>query len=252
MLDQQLFNTLIFVWMGIAVIVVPFAIRIRAPYGRHSRTDWGPMIDNRLGWILMEVPALIVVLYFFFTGSNEKSEVLLAFIALWIIHYGYRSLIFPFILRTKGKKMPVAIMSSAIFFNLINGFFIGYYLGNYASYEDEWLASPFFIIGVLIFLFGLTINWTSDWKLINLRKPGETGYKIPKGGMFNRISCPNHFGEIVEWTGFAIMTFALPMLSFAVWTMANLIPRALNHHDWYKEKFDDYPSERKAVLPFIL
>ena len=251
-MEIKLFNTLILIWIFIAVIVIPFAVKIRAPYGRHSRTDWGPMIDNRLGWIIMEVPALLVVLIFYFTGSAEKSLVVQVIIAVWILHYGYRSLIFPFFLRTKGKKMPVAIMSSAVFFNLINGFFIGYYLGNFANYPDDWMTQLPFILGLIIFLTGLLINWTSDWKLINLRKPGETGYKIPKGGLFNRISCPNHFGEIVEWGGFALMTMALPMLSFWIWTMANLIPRALNHHEWYKEKFDDYPSERKAVVPFII
>ena len=85
-----------------------------------------------------------------------------------------------------------------------------------------------------------------------MRKPGETGYKIPKGGLFKYISCPNHFGEILEWIGFAIMCWNLAAFAFAIWTVANLIPRAVSHHKWYKENFENYPTKRKAVIPFLL
>jgi 3-oxo-5-alpha-steroid 4-dehydrogenase 1 len=44
----------------------------------------------------------------------------------------------------------------------------------------------------------------SDAILRNLRKPGETDYKIPKGGAFKFVSGANFLGEILEWTGFAI------------------------------------------------
>ena len=81
---------------------------------------------------------------------------------------------------------------------------------------------------VLLFVGGMAINQWSDTRLIGLRKNGN-GYQIPRGGLFERISCPNHFGEIVEWTGFAILCWSVPALSFAVWTAANLIPRALSH-----------------------
>ena len=38
---------------------------------------------------------------------------------------------------------------------------------------------------------------------------------------------------------------------FVFFTAANLVPRAVSHHRWYQEKFDDYPA-RKAVIPFVL
>jgi 3-oxo-5-alpha-steroid 4-dehydrogenase 1 len=84
-----------------------------------------------------------------------------------------------------------------------------------------------------------------------LRKPGETGYAIPYGGLYRWVSCPNYFGELLEWIGFAIAAWTLPALAFAVFTFANLFPRALSHHRWYREKFVDYPADRKAMLPLI-
>jgi steroid 5-alpha reductase family enzyme len=115
----------------------------------------------------------------------------------------------------------------------------------------EWLSSWQFILGTVIFTIGMGINHCADGVLIYLRKTGETGYKIPKGGIFNLITAPNLFGEIVEWIGFAILAWSLPAASFAIWTMANLIPRAAAHHQFYLEKFQQYPKKRKRVIPFI-
>ena len=170
-------------------------------------------------------------------------------VALFVLHYINRVIIFPLRIRTKGKLMPLSIAAMAFIFNIVNGSVLGYYLAFKSSYADSWFTDPRFLIGMVIFFVGAYINQRSDHILINLRKPGETGYSIPRGFLFNHISCPNHFGEIVEWTGFAIMTWSMPGLSFAIWTAANLVPRALNHHEWYKERFSDYPSERKAVVP---
>ncbi len=75
-------------------------------------------------------------------------------------------------------------------------------------------------------------------------------------------------GEIIEWAGFAIATWSLPGLAFAIFTFCNIGPRgykvfhALNvqsnfilllkqHHQWYQQKFENYPRSRKAVIPFI-
>src|SRR5690554_201348 len=119
-------------------------------------------------------------------------------------------------------------------------------------YTIDWLTTPQFIIGSLVFIAGAIINKHSDTLLIRLRKPNETGYKIPQGGLFEYVSCPNLFGEVVQWLGFAILTWSLPGLAFFVWTFANLVPRALSHHKWYLNHFQDYPKKRKAIIPFVL
>lgn len=250
-LSETYFNGFIWLWIAIALITFIALLFITAPYGRHTKSTWGPLIDNKLGWFIMEVFVLIVLAFFLYQGSNPISFVNGVIIAFFSLHYINRSVIFPLRIKTNGKKMPVSIMFMAMFFNLINGFLIGYYLGNFKVYEIAWLTSPQFIIGTGVFFTGMFINWQSDNILINLRKPGETGYKIASKGLFKYVSCPNLFGEVVEWLGFAILTWSLPGLAFFVWTFANLVPRALSHHKWYLEKFQDYPKERKAVFPFL-
>jgi 3-oxo-5-alpha-steroid 4-dehydrogenase 1 len=41
-------------------------------------------------------------------------------------------------------------------------------------------------------------------------------------------------------------------LAFAVYTAANLVPRRWTITDWYRERFADYPPERRALIPFLL
>jgi protein-S-isoprenylcysteine O-methyltransferase Ste14 len=233
-------------WIIIGLIIFPINLIYKAPYGRHTSKKWGISIDNKLGWIIMELPALLVcpAIYFYFKIDFDIS---IMFICLWIIHYFNRTIIFPFRIKTKGKKMPLAIVLSAFFFNIVNGLINGYFLSNINLHS----VSIFLITGFLLFVLGLYINISSDNKLINLRKI-KKGYFIPKGGLFKYISCPNFFGEILEWFGFALMTFNIGSLSFFIWTCCNLIPRALAHHKWYKNKFNEYPKERKAILPFLI
>ena len=96
------------------------------------------------------------------------------------------------------------------------------------------------------------INLHSDGILRSLRSDEIPGYQIPKGGAFELVSCANYFGEVIEWLGWACLTWSLAGLTFAIWTAANLIPRALAHHQWYRREFSDYPGKRKAILPYIL
>ena len=245
------YTTFTWAWIAIAAAVFILLLFVTAPYGRHTKTNWGPLIDNKIGWFIMEFFLLVVLFYFILTGENIQSGVNMIIIAIISIHYINRSVIFPLRIKTKGKKMPLTIVLMGLGFNLSNGFLFGYYLGEFKVYSIDWLTTPQFIIGSIIFITGAIINKHSDAVLINLRKPNETSYKIPQGGLFKYVSCPNLFGEVIEWLGFAILTWSLPGIAFFVWTFANLVPRAISHHKWYLSHFEDYPKERKAVFPFL-
>jgi 3-oxo-5-alpha-steroid 4-dehydrogenase 1 len=243
-----------YIWLGIAIAVHITMFFVTAPFGRHTTTKWGPMVDNKLAWFVMELPSLLIMLFFLMFGTHSFDSYVWILFALWIFHYTNRTFIYPLRIRATEKKMPLVIMLNAILFNLMNAGLNGYFLSELANpqtYQQDWLTSPNFILGAVLFVTGMTINWKSDSILIHLRKPGETGYKIPRGFLFDYVSSPNLFGELVEWGGFALMAWNLPALTFMVWTFANLVPRAKNHHDWYHSKFADYPKERKAVFPFL-
>ena len=245
--------TFTWIWISIALLTFFYLLFFKAaPYGRHSSRNWGPMLSNKIGWILMEMPALVLFLYFFLKGNAYINQGVTVFVVAWVVHYFNRAFIYPFRIKTSGKKMPVIIALSAILFNSVNTYLIASFLAeNPTIYSVDWFVSWQFILGFSLFIIGFGINQYSDYLLINLRAPGETNYKIPNGFLFKYLSCPNLFGELVEWFGFAIMTWCLPSFSFFIWTFANLVPRAISHHKWYLEKFPNYPKERKAILPFI-
>ena len=219
----------------------------RAPYGRHVKKKYGILIDNSFGWFIMELPALIIMPVLSLQNTDNPFVILIVFI--WFLHYFNRSIIFPLRINTKKKRIPILIVLSAFTFNTINGLFNGYHVQINVSETNIFEYN--IILGVLIFFIGMIINVTSDNKLISLRKE-KMGYKIPNGKLFNFVSCPNYLGEIIEWFGFFILVPSIASLSFFLWTSFNLIPRALNHHEWYNEKFKNYPKNRKAVIPFIL
>ena len=225
---------------------------VTAPYGRHARTGWGPTIPARVGWIVMESPAVWFFVLVYFQGENALRPVPLVFLAMWQLHYVYRAFVFPFLIRAEGRRMPLTIPAMALLFNLLNNYVNARWISSMGSYGTGWLADPRFLVGSALFLSGFALNVASDRTLRNLRAPGETGYRIPRGGAFEYVTAPNYLGEIVEWTGWAIATWSPAGLAFAVYTFANLAPRALSHHRWYRERFPDYPRERKALVPFLL
>jgi len=244
------FETAVWIWIAIAIITFSYLVfsGVRAPYGRHSSKSWGPMIANKWGWFLMELPAFLICPLLAIIGPVQLDLVSWIAVGLWSVHYFNRVFLFPFKIKTKGKKMPWFIVISAMLFNGVNGFLNGYFFG-FIGTASQSVLSMNVIIGILVFFGGMYINTKTDRLLIALRKK-QAGYQIPRGWLFKYISCPNHFGEIVEWIGFAILAWNLPALSFAIWTFCNLVPRALNHHNWYQEHFLDYPK-RKAVMPYL-
>lgn len=249
-MDSHNFTTLLWVWTLLGLATFVLLLFVTAPYGRHSRKDWGPSIPNRLAWFLMEFVSLLVFVLSFLLGPNGVQPVTWIFFAIYVSHYTNRSIIWPLRTRTSGKEMPLVIALMALCFNLINGFINGYYFSAFARvYTWDWLIDLRFILGMIVFCAGVFINWWSDQILLDLRKGGKKGYFIPMGGMFRWVSCPNFFGEILEWMGFAIMTWSPAALVFALWSFFNLVPRALDHHKWYRKTFPDYPKERKAIIP---
>lgn len=231
------------------ILTIISLVFMAAPYGRYERTKWGPEMDERFGWMVMELVSPTLFLTFFLT-SGPVSGVSIVLAMMFCGHYAYRALVYPFRMKGAGTK-PVATVAMASLFNSFNGSVNGWAAANAAHLGHAWFGSGLFWLGLGLFGFGLWLNLNSDAILRRLRGPGETGYKIPHGGGFRFVTSPNYLGEIIEWTGFALASCTLAGAAFAFFTAANIGPRAFTHHRWYKARFPDYPPKRKALLPFI-
>ena len=239
-------------WMALALLTCVVLFRVAPPFGRHASERWGPMLGTRLGWVLMELPSLLIMGVFLVRGMPWDGSYAWLLFALWIVHYVHRTLVYPLRIRPAATRMPLLIAACAIGFNVVNAGLNGATLTVLAAdYDRAWLTSPHCLAGGALFGLGMAINLKADTMLIRLRADGAGGYRIPRGFLFEQVSAPNLLGEMLQWAGFALMAWNPAALSFAIWTVANLLPRAKHHHDWYHARFPDYPPQRKVVFPYL-
>ncbi|CAD7705418.1 unnamed protein product [Ostreobium quekettii] len=117
------------------------------------------------------------------------------------------------------------------------------------------------IVGFAIFLLGSVLQFLVHRQLSQLnptagaQAEGATPhvYKLPKGGLFEYVSCPHYFAEIIIYSGLLVTQAAKPALHLVMlWVVSNLALAAMETHRWYLKKFEDYPKHRKALIPFII
>ncbi|MDA9661241.1 DUF1295 domain-containing protein [Gammaproteobacteria bacterium] len=199
----------------------------------------------------MESPTVLGILIFtiYFYAQLGTIEILLS--CIWLAHYLHRTFIWPFRAKFKGKEMTLSVMFMALTFNMINVTLQCIWIFMLGDYSDSWISSPFFLIGLFMFILGMMINIKSDNILMRLRIEQGSGYHVPKGFLYKYISCPNYFGELIEWLGWALLTMSPAGFVFFIWTAANLVPRAKSNHEWSKQNISGYPSNRNSIIPFI-
>lgn len=249
------FNLLLLIMSALAVVVFVCLFFVDAGYGKFYTRKWGPAISNRTGWVLMESPVFIAMLVLCLCSERREDPIRLLFLIIFEIHYFHRAFIFPSRIKSESK-MPFSIIAMGMVFNTLNAIMQGgwlFYVSPAGYYDGAWLLSPQFIVGLLVFAAGMAINIQSDNIIRNLRKPGDTRHYLPKGGMFKYVTSANYFGEFMEWVGFAVLTWSWAGAVFALWTFANLCPRAARIYDRYRSEFADEFDEKKLkrIIPFI-
>lgn len=259
---MESFNDFCFIMIIVGLLVWVCLYFVDAGYGKMTSDRWGPAISNKIGWMVMECPVFLVLLYFWAKSPVRFNVPYLLFFLFFEFHYIHRTFIAPFLMRGKSK-MPLAIIVLSVTFNILNGYLQGKWLFELAPqhpdyqylYTGEWIHDWRFIIGTCIFFVGMAINWHSDYIIRHLRKPGDTKHYLPKGGMYNYVTSANYLGEIIEWMGWAILTWSLAGFVFFWFTMSNLVPRSNSIYHRYEKEFADEFSQRrpklKRIFPFI-
>jgi 3-oxo-5-alpha-steroid 4-dehydrogenase 1 len=255
MLSLQAFNLFLIVMVVLAVAVFVGLFFVDAGYGKFYQPKWGPSVDNRIGWMLMEAPVFVAMLLLWWFSDRRSDSVRVVFLLLFELHYFHRSFLFPWLIRGRGR-MPLSIILMGALFNTLNALMQGgwiFYFSPADYYGENWLTGLPFLLGTAVFFIGMAINIRSDSIIRHLRAPGDTAHYLPRGGMFRYVASANYFGELVEWTGFAILTWSWAGAVFALWTFANLAPRAARIHQYYAQEFPDEFDPRKVrrIIPFI-
>ena len=197
---------------------------------------------------MMELPALLLITVLVLRSPVVASPQAWLPLFFWVAHYSYRSFIFPALMRPSDHSFPVVLVLFAVAFNSLNGWNNAQALIVNGTHNAP-LLSMHFILGTVVFCGGFVMHIQADSIIRNLRRPGETGYGVPQGGLFRWVSNPHYLGEIVQWLGWALMTWSLAGVAFALFTFCNLAPRAISNHRWYLKHFTEYPIERKILIP---
>jgi 3-oxo-5-alpha-steroid 4-dehydrogenase 1 len=256
------YELFLLVMAALAVVVFVSLNFIEVGYGITINKKWGFSINNKIAWLCMEMPVFILMTVLclcsprMFPFHLEMALVPFIIFLFFQTHYVRRSFIFPFLLKGKSK-MPVVVMFMGVLFNLCNAFMQGgwlFFQSPEGMYSVDWLWTPQFIIGAIIFFGGMTLNIQSDKIIQNLRKQGDSKHYLPSKGFFKYVTGAHYFGEVIEWIGFAILTWSLSGAVFALWTCANLIPRANAIFNKYKAMFGEQTIKEKKlkrIFPWI-
>ena len=260
---NTLYDTLLIIGFVYAAGIAFSARYGTAAYGgRFGPKSKGIKFHPKLGWVLMELPALIFFPVFFFWGEHWSAPGALAILAIWMVHYLNRALINPMMMRVQpgtpaSFNINVVVIGWVVL--ILHSYLNGAYAGGLGRHiwESDWISDPRFVIGVLVWAAGFTINVWSDAIIRNLRPknpgPDDPRYRIPEGGLFRFVSCPHYLGELISFVGLSIFTWGLGGVFILAVTAGNLIPRALKTHRWYQKTFPDtYPAGRKAIIPGVL
>ncbi|CRK22622.1 hypothetical protein BN1708_003562 [Verticillium longisporum] len=240
-------------------------------------------LPGRLAWFLMEIPGFSILLYVMRTlpglsGVTDLPWQNKVLAGLFVIHYSYRAVIFPFIQPSMSPIHPlVAVLATS--FQLVNGTCIGAYLAAYGpTTEAQWSAAlaPFgtaqFVAGIAVFYFGLIGNYFHDEELREIRRVEQRRqervarekqqngdarptvdkhYRVPNTLLFRYMLYPHYLCEWIEWFGFWMASgWSVPARAFLINEIAAMLPRAIKGRKWYAEQFGEDKIRKKwAVLP---
>ena len=255
---DTVFDTVLAIGFAFAAFTIIGSLFVPGAYGRFASDKMGFNLNPKLGWWLMEIPATVSFLWFYLQGPRALQPMPLVLAALWLVHYGNRGWFFPLSIRAvPGKKasFSVTVMALGMFVTGIHGYLNARWFTELGAHlNNGWFTDPRFLLGLAVYEIGYFTILRSEYIVRHLRDPAKpaTDYKIPFGGAYRWVSSPQYLGELTAWAGFAILTWGLPGVMIFLISAGNLVPRAFQTHRWYRQKFPDYPSDRKVIIPHVL
>lgn len=144
------------------------------------------------------------------------------------------------------------MLDSAIFIGAL--YFIATVTIIYFQHLSEGLPEPRIDLkyfGMFVFLLGISGNFYHHYLLSKMRKDGEKQYKIPKGGLFDKVVCPHYLFEILTFWGFFLISQNLFGLCCAIGVTFYLTGRSYVTRKWYLSKFENFPLDVRAIFPYV-
>lgn len=147
-----------------------------------------------------------------------------------------------------GMTLDSAIVISLSYFSITATMIYTQHLSQ--GLPEPTIDSKFF--GLILFLLGVSGNFYHHCLLSKMRRNGEKEYKIPTGGLFDKVICPHYLFEILGFWGIFFIAQTWYSFCCALGTTFYLVGRSCATRNWYFSKLEDFPKHVKAIFPYVL
>ncbi|KAI3625483.1 hypothetical protein CBS9595_000844 [Malassezia furfur] len=223
--------------------------------------DLGPQISWRTFGPLFIHPVIYLLapqVWGYFGRPFQMSSLQEITLILVLIHFIKRELETIFVHRFSNATMPLFnIFKNSAHYWLLSGVLLA--VGVYSPYHGAkavrrtYSDDPKFLtFMVALWTLAELGNLHSHLILRWLRPAGTRVRKIPYGGLFGLVSCPNYFFEVLAWAVITVMTTSAAALLFTIVSAAQMTIWAIKKHKAYRREFgNQYPKSRKIMYPFV-
>jgi len=222
--------------------------------------DLGPQIGWRTVFIVEYAGPLFLYLFFYIQpwliyGSVPRSSdpattesvQKIAFYA-FTAHFIKRELETLFVHQFSKGTMPLRNIFKNCAYYWSFAALVGYFI-NRPDFSPP--SSALVYLSLISFILCEIGNLNCHIILKNLRRPGTRERKIPRGFLFQLVSCPNYTFEIGAWLSFTLMTWSIAPLLFALVGAGQMTVWAMDKHRAYRREFAEYPRGRKIIFPYV-
>jgi len=108
---------------------------------------------------------------------------------------------------------------------------------------------------IVLYFFNCSIIMLTHFETWFSGKIVNYEHAIPRGGLFEYVSCPHYLMEIIIYVAFLLIGGPrhVTLLSIVIFVVTNQLVAGYLTHRWYRAHFGSlYPVQRKAVVPFLL
>jgi hypothetical protein len=238
------FSIVFYSIFGIFAVLLGFLDYYELLAMRYSKFGTAKGVPSRIAMVILYAFPLVVATVLAWPYLPNATSVQWVVYGAVMLHFTKRTLESAFVHKYSGNMQPLTFGIIVFTYALMAGMITGLNAQPLPA-MDFW-----FYIGVVFVLVGEAGNFYHHTLLADLRsEDGE--YHVPRGGWFNHATCPHYFFELLTWLGIALVSRHLFTWLIFIAMFGYLIARSIKTKQWYMKRFDDYPADRKFMLPNV-
>jgi very-long-chain enoyl-CoA reductase len=242
--DWNLVNLLFYGVFGTFAVLLGFLDYFELWPMRYSKFQTDKGVPSRIGMFVLYFLPVITATVFALPYLASASLTQWLVYAAVLVHFLKRTYEVLFVHKYSGSMQPLTFGVIVVTYALIAGMISA--LNAQAAPGFDAL----FVLGLVFFVIGEIGNFYHHKLLADLRKDGD-GYHIPRGGWFEKATCPHYFFELLAWLGIVLLSRYLFTLLAFIAMLGYLSGRSIKTRQWYQKRFPEYPAERKNMIPFV-